>query len=183
MAGGREIELFEAYARTRYRIDVAGSPAIEIGRSHPEIDELTGYRPWAFVTASNPRSVVLWESENQARHSRLLGDVRANHWEFATGRGEGVQGWKAEESLLVWGIDPAEAVSLARRYDQAAVVVGLPHGPADLVFLEVEFLAALRTANSCQSLGDLARVATRALVWSNWAAAEPTSGSLPRGLE
>jgi hypothetical protein len=43
--------------------------------------------------------------------------------------------WPAEQSLLVLGIDKAEAVALGRAFEQFAVVVGRRGGPARLAWI------------------------------------------------
>jgi hypothetical protein len=77
------------------------------------------------VTAYNPGSVALGESENAQR--QLLLEQAARDAGFAFFRGEGVGDdgqWPPEPSLLILGITRAQAVDLGRRFGQRAIVYG-----------------------------------------------------------
>lgn len=87
---------------------------------------------WAFITAWNPMSQPLPLQENRERAARLAAELGAR----AVLAGLGVPdepGWTPEESLLVLGIGIDDAVALARRYMQRAIVAGDYGGPARLV--------------------------------------------------
>ena len=94
----------------------------------PEAEGTCGEWPWGafeeawILTACNPRSVPLSESDNLARH-RLLGrDLEAIGATFvpADGYDPEQQGW-AEPGYCVMGITQVWVNSLARRWEQNAV--------------------------------------------------------------
>lgn len=121
--------LTEAYRHTTYK---AGFE-VRIGDPSP----LPG--PWAFITAYNPRSHKLTSSENAERAKAL--EAAAGAWKFrsATGVPDDPQ-IKPEQGVVIEGIDRLDAVALARRFDQNAIVYAEPGGQAELVwcFPEVE---------------------------------------------
>jgi len=129
---------WEAYRRTTYRVVAGECPIdIRIGSTPPSLVRLLedrGAATWAFVTAWNPRSAELAPAENDARQRELAHTVATRGWTALPGLGIGDDGaWPAEESLLVLGISREEALALARRFGQAAIVFGERGGPAELV--------------------------------------------------
>jgi len=139
MGGWRE-RLQQAYEATAYRIDEGprGRFVIRVGERSADADallEVAGADEWAFVTASNPRSMLLSEADNAARLSRLVGLVREKGLVHYRGAGQGADAtWPPEPSLLVVGLAEAEAVALARAFDQHAIVAGRRGEPARLVW-------------------------------------------------
>ena len=82
--------LIAAYRATDYVLfDADGSEIVlKIGRLAPEFDrvlERRGAASAVIVTAYNPRSVVLPEAENRARHGRLTSLLRTKRLDFAIG--------------------------------------------------------------------------------------------------
>ena len=102
--------------------------AIRVGACSPALDDLlaaAGADAWAFVTACNPRSTRLDPPANAARTARLEAAVAGRGLGALRGVGRGDSpGWPPEESLLVLGIAEADALELAREFDQHAIVVG-----------------------------------------------------------
>jgi len=125
----RRAELEEAYRRTTYKAGFA----VRIGDPSPLPV------PWAFITAFNPRSHKLTTTENAERAKTL--EAAAGAWTFrrATGVPDDPE-IKPEHGVVIEGIDRRDAVELARRFDQNAIVHGEPGGAAELVwcFPEVE---------------------------------------------
>jgi hypothetical protein len=110
---------------------------IRLGQFHPALDAVL--KPigetWAFLTACNPRSEVLADTENAARMKSLLHDVSEEGYTFWSGSGiSDASDWKPEESLLVIGISKDEANQLAERYDQNAFVFGERGGEPELLW-------------------------------------------------
>lgn len=139
-SSGQPSELEHAYRATEYRVDLpAGTLVVRIGLPHPDLDQLLadqGCRCWAYLTAYNPGSVLLTHGENQQRQSRLEDEVRRAGWKFHLGQGVGTDGtWPAEPSLLILDIEQKEAIALAQRYGQAALVYGEQGETAQLVWL------------------------------------------------
>lgn len=124
-------DLLAAYRRTHYRVDTPqGTFAIHIDQPCPPLDALLarhGCREWAYITAYNPRSAPLSPDMNAARQAELLTEVQAQGWIHYHGQGQPAAedaGWTAEDSLLIVGMDAANAARLGRRFGQNAVVVG-----------------------------------------------------------
>lgn len=137
MSGDRRA-IHDAYRRTSYRATLDGGVRVEIriGESCAALDAELRARDtvrWAFVTASNPHATRLSESENAARHVELVGALA----DYGCFEGEGAgddPNWPPERSLLVFGISETEALHVARRFEQEAIVVGELGQPARLVF-------------------------------------------------
>lgn len=105
-----------------------------MGRTHPGLDEFLsskGAYSWAFLTAWNPGSILLTLEENKIRNSELIRELGS----FESIEGEGkAEDWK-EESFLVFGIDLRNALELAKKFGQNAIVFGTYAKPAELVFV------------------------------------------------
>lgn len=143
MTPSERTRLEAAYLRTTYRAHLPDGVAnIRVGQISAALDRwLSGLSNpcWAFVTASNPRSRVLSDEENIARHCELLRFARAHGWKTLEGEGVADQpGWRAERSLLIAGIEQNEAFGLARHFDQLAIVTGRRGAPAQLVWLDAQ---------------------------------------------
>jgi Protein of unknown function (DUF3293) len=133
MNGTRE-QLEAAYRATDYRVeDIPGGPLVI--RIDERCDQLPAAE-WAFVTACNPRSVCLSDEENAGRTAELEAAVREGGRVFYRGHGVGRNGtWPPEPSLLIVGIAEPDAVELAKRFGQHAIVAGRPGEPARLVWV------------------------------------------------
>ena len=92
---------------------------------------------WAFITACNPRSAPLDEDANAERMMQLEMLVRGRGLACFQGEGQADDGdWPPEPSLLVLGISDADAVSIARAFEQYAIVSGSRGGEARLVWTD-----------------------------------------------
>jgi hypothetical protein len=134
--------LRSAYVATAYEVHLpAGRVVIRVGQVCAELDSLLGSlgeRHWAFVSAFNPRSRVLCEQENLARHENLARTVATSGLAAFEGEGRGDnRDWPAERSLLILGMPPDAALRLAVQFDQHAVVVGERGGAARLLWTPV----------------------------------------------
>lgn len=113
--------------------------ALRIGEHSEPLDRLlaaTGHDHWAFVTACNPRSTRLDETENAERMARLVEIVRDRGLQSVPGEGRGDDDqWPAEPSLLVPGIEEPDAIALGRMFDQQAIVVGSRGSPPRLAWV------------------------------------------------
>lgn len=134
MDPAERIELEFAYAATTYQ---AGSLRLRVGEPAPALDALLAARgldQWAWLTAVNPRSQPLPPAENRRRMADLLSRLQGRLWlrgEAVSDRGD----WPAEPSVLVLGMSRAEAVALARSYQQNAILFGERGGLAHLVWI------------------------------------------------
>jgi hypothetical protein len=134
-----ELRKHAAYGRTTYRVFAGGRPiAFRTGAHKPALDALlerTGARYWAHLTAWNPGTEMLDESENRERQLRLVGDAARLGCDVLPGEGRSDDGkWPAEESAFVVGISERDAVRLAARYGQWAILAGDRGGPVRLVW-------------------------------------------------
>ena len=120
-------DLFDAYLSTSFVVDAPGQVIrLRIGKPNPEADRLLsegGVTTAAFITAWNPGSVPLSESENKQRQQLLQREIQQAGFHFFPGRGKGIQRtWPAEESVLILGISKPDAIALAERFGQLAIV-------------------------------------------------------------
>jgi predicted nucleic acid-binding protein len=108
---------------------------IRIGERNAALDELIGRSgSAAFVTAANPGSERRSEAENLRLVEALEASLKASCHRYFEGEGRDAQGaWPAEPSFLVLGIARAEAIQLARRFAQNALVWCEAGKPPELV--------------------------------------------------
>lgn len=128
--------LIEAYRATDYVLFVGDGHdvTLNIGRRNPEFDivlDRHGATTAVVVTASNPRSVVLTDAENTARHAQLTAFLEAGGHDYALGEGRDPTGaWKAELECVVFGVSVELGLEIAGRFEQNAIVFvtrgGLP---------------------------------------------------------
>lgn len=134
-------DLDALYRRALYRVDAPGGAIdLRIGERSPALDRLLarhGVTTWGFVTAVNPRSVALAETENRARTDALARRLAATGWTVIAGQGLDPEGrWPAEPSFLVLGAELAALVRLAAELDQAAIVGGEAGGAPRLIWID-----------------------------------------------
>ncbi len=90
---------------------------------------------WAYLTASNPGSERLSAAENGERNRRLRDRLQAQRYRFFPGQGVPRDSdWIPEESFLILGISPQEAIRLGAAFGQNAVVLGALGKTAELAF-------------------------------------------------
>ncbi len=130
-----------AYRATEYRVaDGAQRFSIRVGERCAPLDALLdthGAEEWAYVTAYNPGGRPAAADANAAAQQRLEAELRATAHPVLRGEGTGDDGrWPPEPSLLVLGLPRADAIGLARRFGQVAIVAGRRGAPADLVYCD-----------------------------------------------
>ena len=130
-----------AYLQTTYRVATAAEPVdIRIGVENPALDRLLQahrVREWAFVTACNPQSQELTDSDNAQRNDAMKQSLRDARWRYLEAVGlPDHAGWRQEDSVLILGIGHHAAVALARRWQQNAIVCGKSGAPPELVWIE-----------------------------------------------
>lgn len=131
------LDLVRAYLATEYRVHGGpqGPLTLRVGEPSPALDRLLdaeGAHRWAYLTACNPRSQPLPPQEN-ARRLRALEEELGGRYRLFPG--EGVLGAWREASILVLGMDEAEALAAGARWEQNAVVVGRRGGAPALLLL------------------------------------------------
>lgn len=133
--------LIDAYLNTRYCVD---QPFLEIriGKMNTELDALLDEHhatTWAFISAWNPRSVVLEKSANAERHRQL--GLMLNTYSIFEGKGVGEDpAWEPECSFLVLGISQTLAEYIGTYFDQNAIVFGSKNGLPELMVLRQTLL-------------------------------------------
>ena len=134
-----------AYRDTVYRVIADGGCIdLRIGRRHPRLDRMLMHRRarhWAFLTAWNPASSPLPPWRNAQRQRRLLACLRpvCRVTLYAVGladRGD----WR-EASVFVAPCARGRALRLGRQFGQAAVVLGVRGGKAELAWCKRRLIA------------------------------------------
>ena len=134
--------LKQAYERTTYWVFPAPHQRFPLrcGDVSAALDlllTLAQCQHWAFISACNPQSVQLTSAENAVRMAHLAAVVEQGGWACLPALGEGAAGdWPPEQSLLVLGIQAAEALALARQFDQAALLLGTLGEPVRLAWTD-----------------------------------------------
>ena len=132
--------LVAAYRATDYVLFVGDGAdvTLNIGRPSPAFDRILDRRnatTAVVVTASNPRSVVLADSINRARHRQLVELIAARGYDYAIGEGRDPTGhWKAEVECVVFGISVEAGLELARAFEQNAIVFVRRDAAPELVY-------------------------------------------------
>ena len=139
-----DLPTLQAYATTRFRVDLAPSATtkgkrtgkhleLRIGKRNAGLATLHashGVTESIFVTAWNPLGQALNPEANREAHLGLLAWLEARGFAYLSGRGIGDDpGWDPEESVLVLGGSSDLARALCIRFRQNAVV----HAGADAV--------------------------------------------------
>ena len=130
--------LFDSYRRTSFFADIPHRICIRVGEENTDLEALLkdkSVRSWAYLTAFNPGgSDPLPLEENERRQYELEQIVAKTYRLLYRGEGIGDGGdWPPEASVLVLGIGREEAVELAERFGQRAIVFGKVGEPAELV--------------------------------------------------
>jgi hypothetical protein len=131
-----------AFRATTYRVFVPDAPPIDlrIGEVSTRLDAVLarlGCGEWAFVTAWNPEAQPLSAADNAPRQNELLDLLRERGLRWLDGSGiPDRPNWQAEPSVLVLGIERADAVAIGRRFRQVAIVVGKCGGAAELAYCD-----------------------------------------------
>lgn len=126
-------QLDQAYRATLYQAQLpSGTLTLRIDQHSDTLGKLLadeGCPTWAFVSAANPGSRLLDETENSARHQALLAAIDLQGIRFFEGMGVPQNsGWPPEPGLLVLGITQHDAHELAARFGQNAILFGTRDG-------------------------------------------------------
>lgn len=135
-------ELVAAYRAAVYEVDATAESVIRFHVEEPcaALDALLAAQSAqsaVLITAYNPRSRKQSAAENTDAHRALLDTVAQMGKQTRPSRGRDPDGaWPAEPGLLIFSLSRDEALGLARRFDQYAVV-WIEHGRAPvLLFAE-----------------------------------------------
>jgi Protein of unknown function (DUF3293) len=129
--------LLEAYRTTRFvAYDGDRQVVATVGQHAPEIDALLhrlAARSGVFITAWNPRSVVLSPELNAGAAGRLAARVAAEGFRALPHRGFSADpAWHPEEGLFVLDIDVDYAIAMATDFGQNAITAVSIGQPASL---------------------------------------------------
>jgi hypothetical protein len=129
----------DVYKNTTYQ---CGIISIRIGTENSSLDNLllvNGVNEWAFITAWNPNGEMSPPEQNYDANQQLLLDLQELNYFILPGWGVGDdRKWPPEASFLVLGINKEQAISLAKRYNQLAIVFGRIGIPSKLCFTKEE---------------------------------------------
>lgn len=133
--------LQDAYRSTTYRVysEKNGDVDVLIGQSNLEIDAIlksNQVKSYAFITAWNPYSKEVLNSENQAANQELEKLIATFSFYKGFGIPSNEKDWKGEESYFVMGISLEEATSLGQQFKQNAIVFGTVGAQAELILLD-----------------------------------------------
>jgi molybdenum cofactor cytidylyltransferase len=133
--------LISAYRASTYIAgDEGGTAAARIGSASPEFDALLARHDascGAFITAWNPGSRLTDAAENLAAGEHLARCVAAEGFKALPGRAEGTDPTWTEHGLLILDIPPKQALDLAERLGQYAVVLMTRDAPARLAMTRI----------------------------------------------
>ncbi len=118
-------ELLEKYQQTDYIIDDDPPLLVHIGEQNDGLRILFAsfnVESAAFITAWNPGSKKLTLDENYDRQIDLLEDISSQRLNYFVGRGESQSGDWSEDNYLILGVTRDDAIELAQRYEQNAIV-------------------------------------------------------------
>ena len=133
------LSLLRDYLKAHYRVGLAGGElALRIGETvaHPSLE--TG-KPFAFMTAWNPKSMAQPRAANEAAQrglDELLAKEGATLYPAVGGSPEGT--WQ-EGSVFALGVPVEVADRLAMQFEQNAIVAGTVGEPARLRVYRVEW--------------------------------------------
>ena len=130
-------ELLAAYRATEYRVQGDRPFCIRIGRASPEADRWLvekGLETWGFITACNPFSRSLSDSENAERQLELRQELIRRGLPPISALGIDPHGaWPGEPSFWVMGISRRDLLELGTSFGQFAVVFGDRDAVAELL--------------------------------------------------
>lgn len=118
--------LVAAYLRSIYKV-LDPEFLVQIGELSTELDKWLAnhnFQTFAFLTAANPRSLVLPEKENRERNELLLEMLLPliSEGPYAAVHLDENDVWPEEQSWWVPGLSAEKAVDLGRAFDQNAIV-------------------------------------------------------------
>jgi hypothetical protein len=118
--------LLQAFAQTDYRVRLdADDVVVRVGCGHDRLDRSLDGRDWTIITAFNPGARPGDDGDNRRRHERLCDDARQSGFETRPSVNRDPSGrWPDEPGLLIVGLNADARAQLARRFDQAAVLIG-----------------------------------------------------------
>jgi hypothetical protein len=122
-----DARLEAAYRATEYHVCLPQRLVLRIDQPEARLFPLLAQTPLrcaAYLTACNPASRRLSDSENAQRMRVLAGRLKQQGYDFLHGAAHDPHGeWPDEASFLVLGIPPADACELAQEHAQNALLL------------------------------------------------------------
>jgi hypothetical protein len=119
-------ELTKAYAETHYKVTGEVELTLRVGEANAGLAALQvkqGCSSSAFITAYNPFSQQLDDTQNQKRQASLSAELQQAGFILFDGIGSHPSGnWPGEPSFLVMGVSLEEASAIGERYEQNAII-------------------------------------------------------------
>jgi len=125
----RRAELEAVYRAAWYEVKTPDKNVrrFRVGERVPELDTLAAEKGWAWLSAFNPGSQLLSESENLQRHQALLNNLVNTQRAFLpAASGDDTGQWPVEHAVCLLNIDEITARALAIRHGQAAFLHAQP---------------------------------------------------------
>ena len=123
----RDPQLEAAYRATEYHVCLPQRLVLRIDQPEARLFPLLAQTPLrcaVYLTACNPASRRLSDTENAARMRTLATRLEHKGYDFLHGTAHDPHGkWPDEASFLVLGISSADACELARDYAQNALLL------------------------------------------------------------
>ena len=116
----------QGYLETAYHVFGDSTFTLQVGEANPAL--LAGHRDHgvrcsAFLTACNPSSEIADETADVLRQEALAGELAQHGFAFLKGVGRHPSnGWPAEPSFLVMGLNLDTAKEFGTRSDQNAMI-------------------------------------------------------------
>jgi hypothetical protein len=132
------VRTIAAYRSTNYGVNAASGFILNVDQPSPNLVRLHQKHQVtcsAYITAYNPFSNTLTQSENESRHQKLLSIVKAKKLAYYEGEGQGLDCDWREKSLLILGLDLATAKQIGNDFEQNAVIWADANGVPQLILL------------------------------------------------
>jgi len=134
-----DADTIKAYQDTEYRVQSDTPFTLQIGTLNDAlltIHNLYRVECSAFLTAWNPFSQIVSETENNIRQLQLENELGRRGLKYLPGIGQhSSNNWPGEESFLVLGLNLQAAKKLGEHFGQNAIVWCGTHGLPELILL------------------------------------------------
>jgi hypothetical protein len=117
--------------RAEYLATTYHASGLEICFSSTETGQvLFAGRRFALITAQNPRSTPLDPDENFALNEMMQTVLNAKGWTFGSSYGHNAELSWSEAGFIVWDVDLPDILTVARDFEQNAIMYGQGSGLA-----------------------------------------------------
>jgi len=110
------LPLSEIYFRNRYEVELSDATTFTFSLQTLETDPFFS-RPFAIITAGNPKNIDLSIEENSARNALLYSELNSN--DVLNAKGCYLE--HCEEGYLIYDLPLDTALALGRKYEQVAI--------------------------------------------------------------